>query len=110
MALAMTRRSPKSCVMSFTWGVSPQPSQAPPQRKLKAWKRRFSHSPTWFGWWLGTGFTLLHQSKPPKGHLRGEKNPNQKNKHWANRDCEKAVHSPRLFLSWVVHKGPWPLP
>mmetsp|Transcript_43125 Transcript_43125/g.102752 ORF Transcript_43125/g.102752 Transcript_43125/m.102752 type:complete len:223 (-) Transcript_43125:541-1209(-) len=37
VALAMTRRSPKSCVMSFTWGVSPQPSQAPENSKNGFW-------------------------------------------------------------------------
>ena len=33
VALAMTKRSPNSWVISFTWGVSPQPSQAPPSAK-----------------------------------------------------------------------------
>ena len=29
MALAMSSRSPKSCVSSLRYGVSPQPAQAP---------------------------------------------------------------------------------
>ena len=33
MALAIIRRSPKSCEISFRYGVSPQPAQAPENSK-----------------------------------------------------------------------------
>ena len=33
MAFAISRRSPKSCVSSLMYGVSPQPEQAPENSK-----------------------------------------------------------------------------